>query len=89
MKNKNSELKFEVGKKYKFSDGRKYAGGCEITGPYGIFVCVNVDMGGGCWTEDATFNGVDGRGFVGTISRGHCVSTLSMLQLGTVIEVNE
>lgn len=87
MEKQNSELKFEVGKKYKYADGRKEAGGCELTGFGGIFECVNVEVNGCCWTEDAVCGGIDGRGFVGRISRGHCVSTLHQLQLGLVIEV--
>ena len=78
------KLEFQVGKKYKFADGRARSCGCDITGVGGVFECSVVDQSGNCWTTDAEHNGTkldDGEGW--------CIASASMLQYGQVIEVTE
>ena len=83
------KLEFQVGKKYKFADGRTHSCECRITGVGGVFECVNVDSDGDCWSEDCSFMGNHGRGHVGPLGRGFCVASKRHITSGEVIEVTE
>lgn len=89
MEKQNGELKFEVGNRYKFADGRTESSGSLIVGNSGVFTCHSVDNGGDCWTKDAEFRGRPGDRFCNVFKcHGWCIATLDHLQSGQVIEVN-
>lgn len=77
------KLEFQVGKKYKFADGREMHNECEFTGVNGVFECSHVDGNGDCWTSDALFRGKS------RSKPGWCAATINRLQSGEVIEVTE
>lgn len=79
-----SELKFEVGKKYKHVRIETMPNHISMIRDSGVFECHRADNHGNCWSMDCEYNGRrlhDGEGWSAAV--------IMQLKTGEVIEVTE